>query len=101
MGRKYTISDSTKLYFVSFATVNWIDVFIRKDYCDIIVDSLNYCIKSKRLEVYAWCIMSSHVHLIISSETENLSDILRDLKRHTSKAILNVIAENIQESRKE
>jgi len=44
MGRKYTIRDSTKLYFVSFATVNWIDVFIRKDYCNIIVDSLNFCL---------------------------------------------------------
>lgn len=101
MGRKYTIRDSTKLYFVSFATVNWIDVFIRKDYCNIIVDSLNFCIENKGLEVYAWCIMSSHVHLIVSSEEHDLSAILRDLKRHTSKATLKAIDENVEESRKE
>lgn len=101
MGRKYAIRDSTKLYFVSFATVNWIDVFTRRLYNDIIVDSLNYCIMHKGLELYAWCIMSNHVHLIISSEHNHLSFILRDLKRHTSKSILKAIQENSQESRRE
>jgi len=45
--------------------------------------------------------MSSHVHLIISTEKGNLSDIMRDLKRHTSKTILKTIEENLQESRRE
>ena len=42
-----------------------------------------------------------HVQLIISSENSNLSDIIRDLKRHTYKNLLNSIQLNIQESRKE
>jgi len=99
MARKYAIRDSAQLHFVSFATVSWIDVFIRRQYCDIIVDSLKYCIENKGLELYAWCIMSSHVHLIISSENDNLSAILRDLKRHTSKRILELIADDATESR--
>jgi putative transposase len=45
--------------------------------------------------------MSSHVHLIISTESGNLSDIMRDLKRHTSKTILKTIEENLQESRRD
>ena len=101
MGRKYVFRDSSRLYFVSFATVNWIDVFIRSQYCNIVVDSLKYCVDNKGLEVYAWCIMSSHVHLIISSEKEHLSDIMRDLKRHTAKQLLKAIEGNDQESRRE
>jgi REP element-mobilizing transposase RayT len=101
MGRKYTFHAHDELYFVSFATVQWIDVFTRRIYCDIIVESLGYCIKNKGLELYAWCIMSNHVHLIISTEKGNLSDILRDLKRHTSKTITKAIAENTQESRRD
>ena len=63
--------------------------------------SLKYCIEEKGLEVYAW-IMSSHIHLIIGKTgEEKLESILRDLKRHTSKAILKSIEENTQESRKE
>lgn len=102
MSRNYKIRDQDKLYFVSFAAVNWIDVFVRPIYKDIIVDSLKYCIVEKGLEVYAWCIMTSHVHLIIGQSGEGkLEDIIRDLKRHTSKSTLKSIEENHQESRKE
>ena len=93
MGRKYIFHNSKELYFVSFATVNWIDVFMRKIYFDIVVDSLRYCIEHKGMELYAWVIMPSHVHLIISLGNKNLSDIMRDLNRHTSKTV--------QESRRE
>ena len=101
MSEKYKIRDSQQLYFVSFATVNWIDVFTRRLYNDIFVDSLRYCQQHKGLEIYAWCLMTNHAHLIISSEADNLSGILRDLKRHTAKALLRAIEENQQESRRE
>ncbi|MEQ9426860.1 MAG: transposase, partial [Cyclobacteriaceae bacterium] len=68
MSIKYKIRDQTKLHFVTFAVVYWIDVFSRKSYRDIVVDSLRYCQKEKGLELYAWCIMSNHVHLIIGTE---------------------------------
>ena len=87
MSRNYKIRNQQKLHFVSFATVNWIDVFIRRAYKDIFVDSLSYCMQHKGLEVYAWCIMSSHVHLISGITGEKMEDILRDLKRHTSKTL--------------
>jgi len=101
MSRSYKIRDQSKLYFISFAVVNWIDVFVRREYKDIVVDSLRYCIQQKGLEVYAWCIMSSHVHLIIGSSKDALEAILRDMKRHTSKTILKAIEQHNQESRKE
>ena len=69
MSRNYKISDKHLLHFISFATVNWIDVFTRPAYKDIVVDSLNYCILNKGLEVYAWCIMSNHVHLITNRKS--------------------------------
>ncbi|MFD3001394.1 transposase [Pontibacter toksunensis] len=101
MSRNYKISDQNQFHFLSFSTVNWKDVFTRPAYKDVVVDSLNYCIKNKRLEAYAWCIMSNHVHLIVSSHAEKQADIIRDLKKHTSKTILKAIAENPQESRRE
>jgi putative transposase len=102
MSRNYKFRDQEKLYFVTFTVINWIDVFIRPQYKNIIVDSLNYCSKNKGLEVYAWCIMTSHVHLIIGTIGDNkMEDIVRDLKRHTSKVLLQAIQENSQESRRE
>ena len=85
---------------MSFATVNWIDVFTRPLYKDILVESLNYCIENKGLIVYAWVIMSNHVHLIIQTDKEPLENILRDFKKYTSKQIISAIENNPQESRK-
>ena len=69
--------------------------------CTIILDSLKFCQDNKGLEIYSWCIMSSHVHLIISSHGDNLEDIMRDLKSHTSRELKKAIKENPAESRKD
>lgn len=101
MSRKYKFYNPTGIYFVTFATVNWIDVFTRMEYKNIVVDSINYCIKNKGLNVYAWIIMSNHVHLRISTNDKPLQEILRDLKKYTAKQILFAIKNNPQESRKD
>jgi putative transposase len=101
-GDKYFINDQAGCYFVTFTVINWIDIFTRKEYRDIIVDSLNFCIANKDLLVYAWVIMSNHIHLIISIKTEggNLSDVIRDFKKYTSKEISSMM-QTIRESRRE
>lgn len=101
MSRKYKFYNSRKPHFVSFAIVNWIDLFTRKDYVDIVTESLSYCIQKKGLILNAWCIMTNHVHLIIRSEQNSLSDIIRDLKKFTSYQLYSAVQEHPQESRKE
>jgi putative transposase len=101
MSRKYKFTDQNKLYFVSFAVVYWMDLFIRKEYKDILVNSLAYCMKEKGLELYGWCIMPSHVHLIIGTTGNPMQNILRDFKRHTSEMLHKAIKEHKGESRRE
>ncbi|MBK8671928.1 MAG: hypothetical protein IPN93_02760 [Bacteroidetes bacterium] len=47
MSRKYKFKDNEKLYFVSFAVVGWIDLFIRNEYKEILVESIKYCQQNK------------------------------------------------------
>ena len=102
MSRKYKFHTPEGIYFVSFAVQNWVDTLTRKNYKDIIVDSLAYCQEHKGLNIYAWVIMSNHVHLVMSSEGQRtLSEIMRDFKRHTSKHIIDSIKTNPVESRRE
>lgn len=101
MSRKYKFKNPQGIYFVSFAVVYWIDIFTRREYKDIIIESLKFCQINKGLRIHAWCIMSSHLHLIISSENNDLPNILRDFKSYTSGTIRKAIIENQQESRKE
>ena len=101
MSRKYKFHNKEGLYFISFATVYWIDVFVRDEYFSTVRDSLDYCRKNKGMEIYCWCIMPSHVHLIFRAQQNNPSDLVRDLKTFTSKKLQEMIGVNPQESRKE
>ncbi len=88
-----------ELYFSTLTVINWVDVFTRPCYKHIILDSLSYCQKEKGLEIYAWVLMSNHLHLI-SGAKENIRhcDIIRDFKKFTSKEIIRAI-KNEAESR--
>lgn len=104
----YKIFDQGGLYYVSFAVAAWVDlpcrqagVFTRKDYRDIVIESLQHCQSEKGLVIYGWCIMSNHAHLIISAKENNVSDVLGDFKKFTSKKIIKAIREHPGESRKE
>lgn len=102
MSSKYKFHNTEGVYFISFAVQGWVDVFTRNEYKDILIDNLAYCQEHKGLVIYAYCIMSNHVHLIIGAEKDNLlQNILRDYKKFTSKAIIKSIRENPKESRKE
>ncbi|SHJ67714.1 transposase [Aquimarina spongiae] len=101
MSRKYKFHNKSGPYFVSFAAVYWIDVFIREKYLSILANSIDYCRKEKGMELYAYCFMSSHVHLVFRSGSEDPSGLIRDFKKHTAKKVVQAIQDNPQESRKE
>ncbi len=100
-GDRYVIRAQNDLHFVTFTVIDWMDVFTRTDHKLVITDALNYCIKHKGLEVFAWCLMTNHLHLIIRAKDGLLlSDLIRDFKRHTAKKTIELI-ETGNESRKE
>jgi REP element-mobilizing transposase RayT len=102
MSRKYKIRDQSALHFVTFTVIHWLDVFIRREYRDIFLESIRYCQANKGLEVCAYCIMSSHIHMIIGRHGDpNIEHIIRDIKKFTSTKIIEAIRNNPQESRKE
>lgn len=102
MGREYTFKDQEKIYFVTFTVIHWIDVYIRDIYREIFYESISYCQKEKGLEIYAYCIMTNHIHMIIGKTgILTFSDIIRDLKSFTSRHTRKAIEKNCQESKKD
>jgi hypothetical protein len=49
----YKIRDKEGIHYVSLAVVEWIDVFTRKEYRDIVLESIRHCQKEKRLILYS------------------------------------------------
>lgn len=100
MSRKYKFSDNDQLYFITYTVVGWVDLFIRREYKEILVESWKYCQKEKDLEVYGWCIMTSHVHMIVGSKGRPLDKIIGEMKSFTSRKLRKAIESNPGESRK-
>ena len=102
MSRNYKSHNPAGAYFVSFAVVEWIDVFTRNISKDIVLDSLKFCQKQKGMGIFAWCIMTNHSHLVFRSVYGLKPEaLLGDFKRFTSNKIVNAIKDNPQETRKE
>ncbi len=97
----YKIWDPNALHYLTFSTVEWVDIFTKPVYKDILADSLQYCIAKKGLVLHSYVIMTNHLHLIAkANEGYEISNILRDFKRHTAKFVIKELQEG-NESRKE
>ncbi len=40
------------------------------------------------MEIYGWCVMTSHVHLIFRSTKQKPEELIRDFKSYTSKELM-------------
>ena len=94
----YKIEAPLHAHFLTFQVIDWVDVFSRKEYRDIALQSLDFCRKGKGLQIWAYVIMTNHIHAILSARDGNLPAIIRDFKRFTATHIIKAI-QTPQESR--
>ncbi len=94
-------ASTDELYFVTLTVTGWIDVFTRRVYNDFIIENLTYCQQHKGLNIYAYVIMTNHVHLVANVTDGSLGDVLGNFKTYTSKELFKMIKGNEQESRRD
>ncbi|REJ85283.1 MAG: hypothetical protein DWQ44_01115 [Bacteroidetes bacterium] len=87
----YQIHKQDGVYFLTLTIVGWVDLFVRDRYEQIVVDSLNYCTTNKGLLVFAYVIMPSHLHMIVSSNNNDLSNVIASFKKFTSRKLTRTI----------
>ncbi len=86
MRSRYKIAELESPHFITCTIVGWLPVFTRQKYLEIITASLTFSRQQKGLRLYAYVILDNHLHLAVSAD--NLSQVIRDFKRHTAKEIL-------------
>ena len=94
-------SSPEQLYLVTLIVAGNIDVFTRQEYCEIIIENLNYCSEHKNLVVYDYVLMSNRLYMIAAAGKGHVSRVLRDFKTLTARQVLKAISENSEENRKE
>jgi REP element-mobilizing transposase RayT len=57
MSETYRVYDQGGIYFVTFTVHQWVDVFTRSLYVDMLLENLKYCQQHRGLQVYAWVVM--------------------------------------------
>jgi len=100
MSTGYRIHEKDGAHFLTFQVVGWVDLFTHRDYRNVVIESFKYCQQHKGLNLFAFVIMSNHIHLLAQSEVGDLSGFIRDFKSYTSKRFLEIM-ESGMESRRE
>ena len=74
-------------HLVTCSILRWFPVFTSGDFFKIIIDSLQYLRANRGLAVHAHAIMPTHTHAVTTATNDDLSAIMRDFKRFTSRSI--------------
>jgi len=86
MRSRYKFVEPDGIYFVTATIVEWIPVFITREACEIVTDSLTYCRQEKGLRLYSYVIMENHLHLV--AQAGDLGRVIQAFKRHTARELL-------------
>jgi REP-associated tyrosine transposase len=89
MHSRYRINESDAAHFVTSTIVEWLPVFTTAACCNGLVRSFEHCRAHKGLRIHAWVILDNHFHAIVSGP--ELGDTVRDLKRFTSRGLLDQV----------
>lgn len=78
-------------HFVTSTIVHLIPVFRRDEYFRVLTNSLNYCVEHRGLRIHAFVVMPDHTHLIRSHLDGDISGVIRDIKRFTSRQLYELL----------
>ena len=85
MSTKYKFTDPQATYFVTATVVDWIDVFTRNEYRNILLDSIRHCQQYQGLQVHAWVLMPNHLPMIYSvADGKDPALVLKNIKSFTA-----------------
>jgi REP element-mobilizing transposase RayT len=98
----YKIRDPWAIHFVTCTIVDWVDLFTRSTYSDIIIDNFRFYQQQRNLEIYGYVIMSNHIHALLRQPESRwrLQDTLRDFKKMTARQIIQGV-QSLPESRRD
>jgi putative transposase len=76
------------LYFITASICGWKQLFTNPTYSGIVLNSLAWLRKEKRMFLYAFVLMPSHLHAIVLPINEPIGELLQTFASFTAHAIL-------------
>lgn len=88
--------DPTHLYFITASIIEWKHFFITPAYINIPLNSLAWMQQQKRILLFAFVIMPSHLHIIIKPENNSIGEIVQQFGSFTAHEILKKLRDDNQ-----
>lgn len=80
--------DPTHLYFITASVIEWKHLFITLEYANIPLNSLSWLQQQKRILLFAFVLLPSHLHAIIKPEIDSIGEIVQQFGSFTAHEIL-------------
>jgi len=80
--------DPTHLYFVTASLIEWKNLFIAPEYAIIPLNSLAWMQKQKRILLFSFVIMPTHLHVILKPESDTIGNVVQQFGSFTAHEIL-------------
>lgn len=88
--------DPTHLYFITASVIEWQHLFATAEYAKIILNSWVWMQKEKRILLFAFVIMPSHLHAILKPENNPIGEVIQQFGSFTAHEILKRLREQNQ-----
>ena len=79
MARKARIKSETGIYHIMLRGINKQDIFLDDEDYRKFLKTLNDCKKKSHFELYAYCLMSNHIHLLLKENENDISTIIKQI----------------------
>jgi putative transposase len=79
---------SDHLYFITASICGWKRLFVDTSYAEIVLGSLSWLRKERRMKLYAFVLMPSHLHSIVIPIDRPIGDLLQNFASFTAHGIL-------------
>jgi putative transposase len=91
-----SIDDPSHLYFVTASVIGWKQLFRNYDYAMIVLRSLEWLRNQRRMKIFAFVVMYSHLHILIKPEGLSIGDLIRQFGSYTAHEIITRLKEEGQ-----
>lgn len=95
------IANPDGVFFTTFIIVDWVDVFTRQCYRDVLIENLNFYHQQRGLRIYGYVVMTNHMHILLQQPEGNLSATIRDFKKMTARTIADMVTAEPESRRKD
>ncbi len=76
------------IYFITAPTIEWIQLFDKRVYTQIVLDSLVFLRLQKFMKLFAFVLMPSHLHAIVKPEGIRIDELLQKFGSYAAHQIL-------------